>query len=153
MLSDTAKEFDAISAECKRLGDAFNAVSPAAQIAGAALNYVWVGVVADIKLVKGWLDTIDKFTFGGLIGAIGGIVTAFQGVINICENVGTAINNAMQSGRAAANAGVPSQLIHDQAQKVRDNPTAYPGHATGGVFRTEHFARIAERGTPEAVIP
>lgn len=97
--------------------------------------------------IQGMIDLgkIFLIVLGGFVLLIGEALAEAEQLMRVIKWV-LVHTGIMSVATDAANAGV-------QATGPSQSFGSAPGHATGGIFGTEHLARIAEGGRREVVIP
>jgi len=103
---------------------------------------------------------VGRSALRGLIVLAGAFVVALTGVVIVIGVIAAGIDRLAKALAAVINFLIRIDLLQRGTQSsvrrinVNRNPGGSPtGHAQGGIFETEHLARIAEGGRREVVIP
>lgn len=101
---------------------------------------------------------VGKNAIQGMIVLAGAFLTLLVGVIVVVSTILAGFNKVADAVREIINLMIQAGLIGTKKTfskiTVNRNTGGSPtGHATGGIFDTEHIARIAEGGKREVVIP
>lgn len=115
-------------------------------------NAVKDGAANIWQTLTGWISDIWNNVFGKLFGWISDAIARLADLIGASDRAASAANNAGSRGgsRRASAIVDPGDFAGGGLDVSSFN---LPGHATGGIFNTEHIARFAEGGRAEAVIP